>query len=131
MDLMTLENRVLWIDDERVPPQEYFSGDDDWAQSSAQAINFLTSRKEMGVNYWLMCFDHDLGYTWEDGSSLLDNGVREDDTKRVMQWLIDNDYWPEILIIHSWNPFGAMWLEQQAKEHGPKDMMIIREAYKA
>jgi hypothetical protein len=99
----------LWIDDVRVMPTSY-SGNDDWAQTSTHAINFLRTRMEQGVIYDEISFDHDLG--------------GDDTSRRVMTWLVENDYWPQRIFIHTANPVGRQWLLGTARRYAPGHVEI-------
>lgn len=116
----------LWIDDERVPPQSWTANPaPDWATTSVGAINLLRNAMEWGVEYEIISFDHDLGYNYEDGSSLLDGGVQDDNSRAVMNWMVEHDYWPSrAILVHSMNPIGAAWLLGTARSHAPKGLII-------
>lgn len=106
----------LWIDDERVTPAEYSHA----AQSSTQAINILAAERSAGRHVELVSFDHDLGYCWEDGHSKIDGGIRDDTSRPVMLWMIENDYWPQEIRFHTANPVGRQWLVGMAQRYAPE-----------
>lgn len=97
----------LWIDDERTPPDDGWV----WMKSSDEALKFL--KREWVAQNVLdeIAFDHDLGGT--------------DDTRPVMDWLIEHDYWPKVISIHSGNPVGHRSLYRAALAHAPEGVDII------
>lgn len=112
----------LWIDDERLPPP----GDDwVWVKTSQDAIDLLSSLTWPEGHWDEFSFDHDLGYNWEDGHPQLDGGVPDDTTRRIMLWMIENDVWPQKIVVHSANPYGAMWLRETARRYAPEGVVII------
>jgi hypothetical protein len=124
MDLMT----NLWIDDERVPPVSWTANPaPHWAKTSIEAINYLQSAMEWGAEYEMISFDHDLGYNYEDGSSILDGGERDDNSRRVLMWMIENDFWPsKALLVHTMNPVGSQWLLGTARRYAPGYITVER-----
>lgn len=118
----------LWIDDERVPPVSWTDNPaPDWATTSVHAINLLRARMEQGVEYEVISFDHDLGYNYEDGSNLLDGGVRDDNSRPVLLWMIENNFWPsQALLVHTMNPVGSQWLLGTAKTYAPGHVLVTR-----
>lgn len=84
--------RNLWLDDLRTPPQDY----ETWAKSSTEAIALLIWMQTSGETLERISFDHDLG--------------GEDTSRRVVIWMIENDFYPESATVHSANPVGREWL---------------------
>ena len=82
----------LWVDDERKAPPEY----DARAVNSASAIGALAESKRRGLTVELMSLDHDLGW--------------DDTTRPIVMWMIENDYWPKTVLVHTANPVGREWL---------------------
>jgi hypothetical protein len=121
-----MNNTLLWIDDERQVPEGFTH----WAKTSQQAIDILSAhRPEEGV-IALICFDHDLGYDPTDGHpSLEGDNPTYDDTRRVVEWMVEHNVWPEMAIVHSHNPIGATWLENVLRIEGPQNMTVVRQAY--
>jgi hypothetical protein len=114
----------LWIDDERVPPVSWTANPaPHWARTSIEAINYLQSAMEWGAEYEVVSFDHDLGYLYEgfpqpDGTEF--HPDRPDDTRRVLMWMVENDFWPKsLLLVHTMNPVGREWLLGTARRHAP------------
>ena len=120
-----MSNVLLWIDDERDAP-EWFTH---WAKTSQAAIDMLEQFKFQGDVLIHASFDHDLGYSWEDGHSSLDNNVQDDNSRRIAQWMVDNNYFPEAVTIHTQNPIGANYLMSLFRADGPQGMMVIRRPY--
>lgn len=90
----------LWIDDLRPAP------DSTWtvATTSAQAIAELTAAKAAGTVVERISFDHDLG--------------GDDNTRKVVIWIIENDFWPEQCLVHTANPVGREWLVGMIDRYG-------------
>jgi hypothetical protein len=99
----------LWIDDERPPLSEFTTN----AQSSAQAINVLSRAKEAGERVELISFDHDL-----------DGYIGKDTAIPVMQWIIDNEFWPDEMRFHTANPSGHIKLVTMAMDNAPVTTII-------
>lgn len=111
--------RRLWIDDERVPPQNW-TGDPapDWATTSVHAINLLRNAQEWDQPYDVVSFDHDLG--------------GDDTTVRVIEWMSANDAWPtQELHVHSANPIGAGRIMRAALNDRPEGLKVYRTQYVA
>lgn len=51
-------------------------------------------------------------------------------TRPVLLWMIENNYWPDTLIIHSHNPVDAKWLYDTAKRYAPVTTEVIRAPFK-
>lgn len=85
----------LWIDDLRAPP------DDTWdcVTTSEAAIALLKNFQREGM-LWLpreaVSFDHDLG--------------GDDTSRKVVLWMIENNFRFDNYYVHSANPVGAEWL---------------------
>ena len=77
----------LYIDDLRTAPEGF-----DVARTSQEAIDMLSEK-----TYEFISFDHDLG--------------GDDTTRRVVLWLIENEYPTFEWAVHSMNPVGREWLE--------------------
>lgn len=83
----------IWVDDMRPRPAW------DWVQaySSSEAIVLLDNHRRSGFPVEILSLDHDLG--------------GDDTSRRVVLWMIENDFWPVEVRIHSANPVGVEWLE--------------------
>jgi len=83
----------LWVDDLREPPEGWR-----WAKSSRAAILRLEFDSFTEIS-----LDHDLG---------------GDDTPRpVVLWMIENDYQPHRIHVHTANPVGREWLEGMIRRY--------------
>lgn len=116
-----MTNIRLWIDDERQMPEGFTH----WAKTSQEAIDILDSIRQSGDVLALVCFDHDLGYSWEDGHPQLDGGVQDDNSRPVVKWMHSVGLYPELAIVHSQNPIGAAWIVSELKNH----TQVIRQPY--
>lgn len=85
----------LWIDDLRTPPDDTW----DWVTTSEAAIALLTHFQRDGM-LWIpreaISFDHDLG--------------GDDTSRRVVLWMIENNFRFDRYAVHSANPVGREWL---------------------
>lgn len=100
----------LWLDDERPMPSDWEGGRDDWVTTSTEAINRLTVRKAAGVRYEEMSFDHDLG--------------GKDTSMRVLDWMVENNYWPKEITIHTANPPARQNMLRLINRYAPFDVDI-------
>ena len=100
----------LFIDDERYAPPGY----DALAKTNEMAIATLEGWKEdKRVKFELISLDYDahnyLNWTFEP----------------TLQWMADNDYWPDEIRIHTFNSWdGRPWIEKFLKEHAPKSTVV-------
>lgn len=88
----------MWIDDLRPAPLGFY-----WAKSSAEALEVLTGLAPVEVQG--ISFDHDLG--------------GEDTTRRVMLWMVEREFWPNHVHIHTANPVGRDWLVGMVRQYAP------------
>jgi hypothetical protein len=86
-------NMKIWVDDVRTPPDWSWA----WYLTSDEAINALKWLKKMGDDIKIISLDHDLG--------------GDDTTRPIVLWMIENDFWPVEVKVHSANPVGREWLE--------------------
>ena len=113
----------LFVDDLRTPPTD----EGDWivAKSSEQAINFLTiaSKVKSGevplfddqsydfwMNFEAISLDHDLG--------------GDDNTRKVVDWMAEHDFWPDEVLIHTQNPVGRKALLATVNRYAPPDTEV-------
>ncbi len=96
---------TLWVDDLRPMPEGYMFH----AKTSAEAIYWLSFFKP---HQWCgtcklteMSLDHDLG--------------GDDTTRPVVLWMIENDFWPVEVKVHTANPVGREWLEGMIERYKP------------
>lgn len=91
----------LWVDDLRPPPDTTWA----FALNSRDAIAVLDLAREFGVKILEMSLDHDLG--------------GKDTTRRIVMWMAQQQFWPEIMRVHTSNPPGREWLEGMIERYGP------------
>ena len=91
----------IWVDDLRPAPAW------DWIQafSSSEAILILDNCLRGGVSIDIMSLDHDLG--------------GDDTTRPIVLWMIENDFWPVEVVVHSANPVGCDWLNGMIERYRP------------
>jgi len=92
----------LWVDDERPAP------DDSWrvCKTSKEAADFLLDHV-IRRGQWLeeVSLDHDLG--------------GDDTGMKVLNWMINEDVWPETLTIHTSNPPARKQMLAAANAEAP------------
>lgn len=99
----------LFVDDERPKP------DDSWVlvTNSPDALAVIKAQRRNDQKIEAISLDHDLstqlGY--------------DDDTRCIMLYMCEHDYWPDELYIHTANPCGEEWLVGMAKRYGPSNML--------
>lgn len=99
----------LFVDDERPRP------DNSWtlAVSSKAAIYAIEAHRASGLQIDTISLDHDLstrlGY--------------DDDTRGIMLYMCEHDYWPKNLYVHTANPCGEEWLVGMTKRYGPPNVL--------
>lgn len=97
----------LWIDDERQCPEGW-----EWAKTSEEAI-FLLRTTPFRIE--AVSFDHDLG--------------GDDTSRRVVNWMIENEVWADHVIVHSANPIGVDWLLGTVVRYFPSTTKVHRGRY--
>jgi hypothetical protein len=100
----------LWIDDERPMPSDFTHR----VKNSADALAILEASRANGDTPELISFDHDLSIT--DGN--------DDTSRRVMLWIIENDFWPAEMRFHTANPYGHEWLVGMAVRYAPESCVV-------
>lgn len=93
----------IWVDDIRTPPDDSWR----WAKSLMIADSMLRRWKMNGVVVTEMSLDHDLG--------------GDETTRPLVLWMIENDFWPEKIYVHSANPPGVYWLESMIERYHPSN----------
>lgn len=112
--MTTDEIRSLWLDDERKTPQMFSHS----AKTSDEAILHL-----LGPQFQFISLDHDLGYVRDHSTG----EMREDTGYIVLQWMIENNVWPEYqLTVHSANYIRANAMVALAKDYAPEGLEIAR-----
>lgn len=104
---MTAHAYRLWIDDERPMPLGYNKN----ARTSEEALAILREAIALAHPLELVSFDHDLG--------------GDDTTRRILTWMIENDFWPDTIRIHTANPIGLDWLRGTAERYSPGRVQIV------
>lgn len=93
----------LWVDDERPAP------DDSWQHeyTSAAAKDLLRLWRERGNPNQLeeVSLDHDLG--------------GDDTGMKVLDWMIQANFWPKVLTIHTANPPARQQMLRAASAEAP------------
>lgn len=90
----------LWVDDLRNPGDGWY-----WAKDSFTALLELDAARDAGYEIEWMSLDHDLG--------------GDDTSRRIVHWMIENDFWPKRVTVHSANPPGVYWLESMIERYKP------------
>lgn len=96
----------IWVDDLRTAPDGWT-----WVKTSIEAIALLNACQWFSQNGRtdrhpeIISLDHDLG---------------DDDTTRpIVIWMIENDFWPVEISIHTSNPVGREWLQGMIDRYKP------------
>ena len=107
----------LWLDDVRAAPPGWV-----WAKTNEEAkLVFL----EGEVTHCSL--DHDLGMhianDVNDWDEIIEIAYSEQEGEPetgldLVEWMIENDFVPEHITIHSWNPDGAFRMCQRLVDHG-------------
>lgn len=100
----------IWIDDIREAPDDWL-----WCVNSGEAIRMLDILKYRDVQIDVISFDHDLGYD-EDGN--------DDTTRKVANWIIENDFWPKEIRLHTRNPVGYEYLQGTFNRYAPDSVVL-------
>lgn len=98
----------LWLDDCRQAPPNY-----EWVMNYDEAVKRLEEIKRDKLEFDVFQMDHDL----EDAHYMSLNGDHEKTGYSVMCWMEEHDVFPKIVIIHSFNPFGAKKMLDVAVKH--------------
>lgn len=95
----------LFVDDERPKP------DDTWdlVKTDTMALLALDTYRVYGQHFEIVSLDHDLGF----------EGDREMNTRAVMLWMCEHDYWPKELYVHTGNISAEEWLVGMAQRYAP------------
>jgi len=91
----------LFVDDERTANHNFIR-----AYDYDDAIQTM---EEYDVQ--IISLDHDLGL----GKTGYD----------ITKWMVENDYWPKVIIIHTANPVGSQNMIQLLEHYKPEDVDII------
>lgn len=104
----------LYIDDERTLPPQF----NVLATTPTQALYILQEAKAEGRDVATISFDHDMG------AEIVDRRVVELTTRPVVEWMVENEFWPPQLFFHSANPAGAKWLYDKCQDHAPSSTSL-------
>lgn len=99
----------LFVDDERPVP------DNSWVlvTNSPDALAVIKAQRRNGQKIEAISLDHDLS-----------NALGYDDnTRPIMLYMCEHNYWPKSLYVHTSNPAGEQWLVGMAKRYGPRNML--------
>lgn len=95
---------LLFVDDERTPPPGWTL-----ARTSEIAMDYLEACKSGDLSIETISLDHDLGFP--EGE--------EDDTRRLVLWMCENNLWPENVYVHTGNHYAESWLVGMVKRYAP------------
>lgn len=101
----------LFIDDERSVP------DVSWTlvKNSHTALIMLDGLRQQHIQIESISLDHDLGAP---------RFVEEyDDTRCIVNWMIENNYWPTNLYVHTSNSVAEDWLVGTIRRYGPQNVL--------
>lgn len=115
---MKFEKR-LWVDDERSLPKDIQDDTEAnpqhrWriATSSDIAISFLSRWKARPyITLEEVSLDHDLG--------------GDDTAMSVVNWMIEHEYWPKVVTVHTANPVGRENLLRALNAEAPAEVDIF------
>lgn len=99
----------LWLDDERPAPEAYR-----WAKTYDDAILELLRAEASDENFFVFQMDHDLKPEhYSDLKSTEHVGTGYD----VVCWMEEHHFFPAILIVHSFNPYGSQRMLEVAQKY--------------
>lgn len=91
----------IWVDDLRDAPEDWL-----WLKNSDTTIRALNILRLVGSNIEVMSLDHDLG--------------GDDTTRPVVIWMIENEFWPDQIFVHSMNSVGRQWIQEMIVRYRPE-----------
>ena len=104
----------IWLDDIRVPPENEGWL---WLTTSKDALALLDAALESQryapvgeATFEAIAFDHDLG--------------GDDDSRRVLTWIVEHNFWPDHIYFLTSNPIGRKWLVGTARRYAPDSVKI-------
>jgi hypothetical protein len=100
----------LWLDDTRAAPKGWV-----WVTTASDAITLL---KQGGVTH--ASLDHDLG-----GAPYALNGPDGLSGMDVIRFLEESKDWPQVLTIHSRNPYAARMMHHVAYRNSPNKVHLV------
>lgn len=103
----------IWVDDERPMPWDPYHVAHVHAETSEEAIRWLEAWRRNNEQR-----GRPLGYLINEVS--LDHDLGGDDTgMKVLNWMIENEVWPQELTIHTANPVARKRLLAAANAEAP------------
>ena len=94
----------LFVDDERAAPEGWLL-----AKTSANALTVLKLFHACKVSVDVLSLDHDLSIT--DGN--------DDTTRCIVNWMCENEWWPDEIYVHTANSAGEEWLVGTIQRYAP------------
>jgi hypothetical protein len=101
----------VWVDDERHSPVEWTGHDVYMATTSIQAINIIRALNESGEEIEEISLDHDLG--------------GDDTGMKVLDWIIEEGIWPNVMTVHTANPPARSRMIQAIHAEAPFGVTIF------
>lgn len=95
----------MWIDDIREAEDDWL-----WAKTSQEAIDYLSLWKDNNFELDAVAFDHDLG--------------GDDTIRRVVIWMIENEYYPTTVRMLTANPVGYEWIQGMINRYFPEETLL-------
>ncbi len=91
----------FYIDDLRTAP------DTSWTiiRNSKTALIAVDGFRKMDYHLEAVSLDHDLG--------------GDDTTRPIVLYFCENNWWPDTVFVHSFNPIGKSWLEEMTLRYAP------------
>jgi hypothetical protein len=97
----------VWHDDIRRPPDNSWI----WVRTNQEAMRCISLAFTLEAPVHEISMDHDLGLHNHDpdvpDADMQMGWDEENDGFELVKWMVEHDYVPEIVTIHSWNPDGA------------------------
>ena len=96
----------IFVDDIREPPSP------DWiiCRNSDSAMLLIEIFESTGVNIEEISLDHDLG--------------EEDNTRCIVNYFCEYEWWPKRVYVHTGNPVAREWLEGTIKRYAPDNTLV-------
>jgi hypothetical protein len=111
----------LWHDDIRRPPDDSWI----WARTNQDAQLILRSG-EVDI----ISMDHDLGLHNADpdvqDADMQRGWDEENDGYTLAKWMVEENFIPDNITIHSWNPYGAKRMANKLAEANPQPYILVK-----
>lgn len=110
-----------WLDDNRKPPIGWF-----WAQNYSEMIELCKKYTftEVSLDHDLTEEHYKMAFDYSKKDEEIYNNAKETGYDFFV-WMKDNNYWPEIIRIHSASNQGRKRMVDYALKHAPKTSGII------